>query len=512
MVLTSRKLNILALLSAIPVSLSIQMIDTPFTWLMYTLAFFTFIESKPREAFFRGSLVGISAAVINFFWITASAGRFTGTSLLYGIGAIAGLSLFFALYCGSIGWVYSRLKWRRRHSKALWVNSLLIASLWVMLDAFMIYIAKSFALALFVTYTAVGDNTYALQPAAVTGPLVITFLIVFTNALLAMVLFYRRWKLLPLPFLLTGAYLFWGFLLLDRYQQEIAGRHHNLYHAAIIAENLNPEYKWNNVNGNKLAQGMFLLNAQVAKSGADIAIWSESAIPWNYSPDDEFLKEIDKITQRSNITHLIGMNTDYQGNTFYNSVYCMNPGMKFTGRYDKRVALSLIEKPFSGLLLPFFNSTGFRVKEGTDNKPLLTPCGPAGILLCNESSVPGPAYASVKSGAEFLVNPGNDGWFTDTYIPKQHFFHARLRAVETRKDILINNNLGYFGMVQSTGEIMVKKKDRFASVEIVSFVPNHTITSAVSYPYLFPVLVAVLLAGLICFIHIFSRGNTSPDQ
>lgn len=499
MVFSSKQLTGIAVLGAIPISLCIQMVDTPLTWFMYVLTFFAFADAKPAQAFKRGAWTGVAAAVINFFWILGGAEKFTGTSILYGVLAISLLAVFFALYCGLTGWMYARLRWNKVSTGAFMLNSAMIGAFWVLLDAFMIYVAKSLALALFVTYIAAGDNIYALQPLAVAGPLILTFLIVFTNALLAHILFYKRWKLLPVPFMLVGLYFGWGALLLSNYNRKLEQQPGKPFNVAIIAENIDPQFKWEFGNSNKFVEKFFLLNVQVAKSGADLAVWSESCIPWNYGPDDDFLKEIDKITGQTHVTHLIGMNTDFKGRTFYNSVYCIEPGNHTTGRYDKRLALSFIEKPFAGMLLPFFNSMGFRVKEGITDKPVITPYGKAGIMLCNESSIPGPANASVRNGATFLVNPGNDGWFTDTYIPKQHFFHARLRAIETRKDIVINNNLGYSGMVRSNGTVVMKRKADEGYVETVSVRNNHFQTPAVAYPYLVIVLAAIIFsAAVVC--------------
>lgn len=499
MIRSGRQLNLVAILGCIPVSLSIQMADTPLTWLLYVAVFFTFIEATPRAAFLRGVMIGSVTAVINFSWLFSSAGRFTGTGLLFGLIAVGGLALFFALYCGSIAWLYARLKCRGTSLRVGLVNATLIASLWVFLDGFMIYVAKSFALALFVTYVAVGDNIFALQPATVLGPLVITFVIVFVNAALAHILYYRLWRFVFLPPLFIAVYLGWGWLLLTRFEQRQPTGSPPPFRAAIIAENINPEFKWAYGNTNSFAERMFLLNVQVAKAKANLAVWSESAIPWNYAPGDDFLNEIDKITGSSGVTHLTGINTDYRGNTFYNSVYCIKPGNTVAGRYDKRLALSLIEKPFCGMLLPFFNSTGFRVKEGITDQPLITGYGKAGIVLCNESSVPEPAYASVRAGATFLVNPGNDGWFTDSYIPKQHFFHARLRAIETRRDIIMNSNLGYSGLVQASGRVVFREKTDQPYVETL-LVGNHEgLTPAVAYPYLMLVIAALAFTAVLVY-------------
>ena len=98
------------------------------------------------------------------------------------------------------------------------------------------------------------------------------------------------------------------------------------------------------------------------------------------------------------------------------------------------------------------------VNDPEHSKPLTTPYGKAGFLICNEAALPAAAANQVKQGAEFLMNMSNDGWFNDTYIVRVHYYYARLRAVESRKDIAINCNNGFSGLIKASGDIEVQEK------------------------------------------------------
>ena len=506
------------LLSAIPVTLSIQMADTPLNWIVYALVFYGFMDlESPKAAFWRGVLIGGFAAILNFFWIISGATKFTGQGILLGIGITLIFVVIFALYAGVLGWVILFLKRKQSYRYEWLVNGIYLASFWVLVDGFMIYLANGFALCLFVTYIPLAQNLYLAQLTAYTGPLFLTFLVVFLSYITAYFVYYKKWKLLLVPACVVVVCLLLGTFILQKYEGRLKSGNvastsiHHPFKAAILAQNINPEFKWNPDNGDYLAHQLFDMNREVVTSGAKLTVWSESAIPWNYSEDDDFLRVLDSITSDAGVTHLIGMNTDFikEERIFYNSIYAMAPHHRILGRYDKRLALSLIEKPFMGLLIPFYNSTGFRVEEGRGVTPLKTEVGNAGLLLCNESVIPDLAYETVRQGAEFLVNPGNDGWFSDTYISKQHLYHARLRAIETRKDVVINNNDGYSGVIASSGKMPSINKSKTAVVGYIGIAPNHVETFITKYPHWFVLLCLLIFVGLVFYNAVFVKNSKS---
>ena len=493
------------LISAIPITMSIQMTDTPINWIVYALVFYAFMDvARPSQAFWRGAFVGAVTAVLNFFWIISGATKFTGQGILLGVGITLVFTLIFAVYAAVLGWIILFLKRKKTYRFEWLVNGIYLASFWVLVDAFMIYFAKGFALCLFVSYIPLAQNLYLVQLTTLTGPLLLTFLVVFLSYTTAYFVYYKQWKMLFVPLGVIVFSLLSGSFLLNNYENRLSNNAPDMpkpFKAAILSQNIDPQFKWNPANGDYLAKQLFDMNKQVCNSGASLTIWSESAIPWNYTPDDDFLRVLDSITAGYNITHLVGMNTDFdrKNRIFYNSIYCMEPHRRVVGRYDKRLALSLIEKPFMGLLIPFYNSTGFRVKEGNSDMPLKTPQGNAGMLLCNESVIPDLSYRTVRAGAGFLVNPGNDGWFSDTYISRQHLYHARLRAVETRKDLIINNNDGYCGKIASTGRMPAVNKSKTAMIGYVVIDPNSYQTFIVEHPHWFPAVCLIVFLGFLLY-------------
>jgi len=494
---TKTKLDLIALSGAIPASLAFQMSGGIYGWCVYVLAFYAFVEASPYDCFRRALLVGIGAGFINFGWMLFAGERFTGESVFYSLAIVLAITCVLALYLGLIGLTYGLLKRKMLFvpdSSFSLVNAVILASIFVLYDFLMIHWANGFALVLYVSYISVATDLYAIQPASIFGPLAISFIVVLINGMLAHILYHRVWKLLIFPISVLVIYYAFGFFILRGYENQ-----KNIlepFTAAIISENVAPEFKWSDQNGNALIERLFHLTKNAVSLKPRLMVWSETVIPWNFRYDDPFLLELSKLTSIAGITHLVGMNTDYNEKTYYNSVYCLEPKFKITGRYDKRLALNLLEKPFLGIVLPFYNDNGFQIIEGVNDAPLTTAVGAAGVLLCNESTIPSLAYRSVSKGAQFLVNPGNDGWFSETYIAKQHFYHARLRAVETRRDVIINNNSGYVGLVRANGEIAKMEKKSTGFVSIVEVRPSNYLSYAVRFPYAFVMMIAAILLVL----------------
>jgi apolipoprotein N-acyltransferase len=62
--------------------------------------------------------------------------------------------------------------------------------------------------------------------------------------------------------------------------------------------------------------------------------------------------------------------------------------------------------------------------------------------------------APVQDQADAIVNITNDGWFGDTPGPWQHFFQARLRAVETGLPVIRDANSGISAVIDARGVVM----------------------------------------------------------
>ncbi len=306
---------------------------------------------------------------------------------------------------------------------------------------------------------------YLIQLSSVTGPWGISFIVVTINVLISLAIIKKKIKYLIVSGIIFTANLIYGFIAV---QSNTSSLFNPEFKAAIITENISAETRWQKENGDSLASILINLNVEAAKSNPNLIVWTETALPWRFSPDDDLIKIALSKTQNTRATHLIGILTTAPAKPgfVYNSVYSIEYDGRITSIYNKNELLSLLEKPLFetdlfNSMLPFFANIGYRnALPGTSYKPAYTSVGKAGILICNESILPICARVTSDEGAEFLVNMSNDAWFENMFLLKQHFYTARMRAVENRRDIIVNSNRGITGIVDSKGNIVSQKQSK----------------------------------------------------
>lgn len=435
------------------------------------------------KIFLPALIAGVIFSVCSFAWIIPGAHAFTGASIGYGIAIFLLCVIVFAAGFAGLCWISTRIR-----------HVLYVASVWVLVEWLLHYVSKGMPWFLFHMGNALSDNLYAIQSASLTGVYGMSFIVVSVNWLVARAIAGRKWKMLVLPAGVFVMFMLLGWMLLGAWDRAQAGAPG--FTIALLSENIPPDIQWDTSNGDRLVQQLLSQENACIAQHPQLILWPESAIPWTYTQDDDLVRELLHRSAPSGITHVLGMNTAVSDKLVYNSAYCLTSAGTVMGRYDKRLPLLLVEQPWNGWLIPFFSAGGYAVSPGTTDLPLPTPYGKAGIMICNESALPETAAASVSHGARFLLNMSNDGWFSDTYLVHMHFYNARLRAVETRKDIAINSNNGLSGFVSASG--------RIDDASYASMYPNDIRTVAVSYPCL-PVYLCIFLLLSAITIHLKTK-------
>jgi apolipoprotein N-acyltransferase len=241
-------------------------------------------------------------------------------------------------------------------------DAFLIAAIYATSEALLMNITTGMPWFGFHSGNGLLENINSIQPASVFGMHILSFIVVFVNYCIATAIAGRRWMYLSLPVALIILYMGWGYFLLNNSDKE--ENENKPIRIAILNENIKPEIKWDDKNGNRLVGSLLKLDSTAAAQHPDIILWSESAVPWTYRPNDDLVKELLRISATSKPTHLLGINTDYGNNEVYNSVYALAPNGSVQGRYDKHYLLSFIESSFAGFSFPFFFQWWFYGSEG----------------------------------------------------------------------------------------------------------------------------------------------------
>jgi apolipoprotein N-acyltransferase len=490
------------ILSAVLLSFSLIFVNYIIAWFALSFLFLTLLATtQASQAIYKGLVFGsVSAGILNYWMVPA-------------IMQYAQSSIWLAVFCWLlstliIGCAYAiqfglfvKIRLSGTTLLVLVSNALLMASVWVLIEWLR---ATLFAGMPWMSYSigiTQASNVILAQPTAIGGVYILSFILVLVNYTLSYAIHTEAKRLVLVPVLLLSVYFIAGVFLYKSISDQINTPDKPKLRAALVLASLAPETVWNQQNGNILVQTLLSLNRQAAAVDTDLILWSETVIPWTFSPDDDFLKEISKATSVKNTHFIMGMSTaiSHEPNAVYNSAYFFNPTGHVLDRYDKGELLSLVEKPLSdeyrSIILPFLSGSGLVVQQGLKQQAIQTPWGKAGMLLCNESAVPAITSRFLSDQVSFLINLGNDGWFSDFFVTKQHFFNARLRAIEARKDLVINSNRGISGVIRANGEIGTQYQSDQSSVQFIDIYPNQI--PSLNYNYfiytVFSITVVLLL-------------------
>jgi len=220
-----------------------------------------------------------------------------------------------------------------------------------------------------------------------------------------------------------------------------------------------------NERSNVFEQHLALTSAAAKDGGRrpDYIVWPETSIPFILTRNPDALARIAEVLEDGQILIAGAVRTENdspgQPPRYYNSAYVIDSQGQIIGASDKvhlvpfgeylpledvwnRMGLTAIAAMPGG----YSASPQHHILVMPDSNRLLP-------LICYEIIFPGET-AALATQADAIVNLTNDGWFGYTPGPWQHFFQARLRAVETGLPVIRNSNSGISAMISSRGQIL----------------------------------------------------------
>lgn len=186
------------------------------------------------------------------------------------------------------------------------------------------------------------------------------------------------------------------------------------------------------------------------------------------NPKVQFLWGIDTydvFTDESQKTVYSNKHQDFWYNS-YNMAIFMNDDYQLQKYYKSKLVVGIETFPFKPILEPILGNImldmGGTISVKTIQKERSVFTGNDGTkvapIICYESVYGEYVTGYVKNGAEFLAIITNDAWWGETQGHKQHLSLARLRAIETRKDIARSANTGISAFINQKGEITSQTK------------------------------------------------------
>ncbi|VAW21722.1 Apolipoprotein N-acyltransferase / Copper homeostasis protein CutE, partial [hydrothermal vent metagenome] len=182
----------------------------------------------------------------------------------------------------------------------------------------------------------------------------------------------------------------------------------------------------------------------------------------------------------------------------YNSILAINSDGEVISSYDKTHLVPFGEYlPFKSLFEKFGLRQfvpGLEGWQAGKRRDVLRPEGKAGFLplICYEAVFSGDLGNGATS-AKFILNITNDAWFDGSIGPLQHFYHARLRALEHGVSMVRVANSGVSALVDPLGRIsdyLGPGEIGFLDVTLSEPIAPTLFSKLTNWPFLFALLLS----------------------
>jgi apolipoprotein N-acyltransferase len=226
---------------------------------------------------------------------------------------------------------------------------------------------------------------------------------------------------------------------------------------ALVQANLDPISRWGERGPyNTLEVHLRMTRELLAEHPPAIVFWPEAAVTFLLEQETLYRSAIAGLLATSDTELVVGAlrSEGPDGPPYRNSIYLMDGTGEIRGRYDKEYLLPFME--YFPIGIDMLRRSFGHLREfspGDQTGPLATRAGKAGILVCNEGMLPQFAAERVAAGAEYLVNPSNDGWIPHPSYLGQQFDMVALRAVEQRSYLVRVSDVGPSAIIDPWGRV-----------------------------------------------------------
>lgn len=361
---------------------------------------------------------------------------------------------------------------KQRH--LLLFSALFAASLWCSLEWVRGWLLTGFP------WNQLGISQYRriglLQTAAYTGVSGLSFLIVLTNAILAL----EATRLFHYAIIPRKLGFPWHFAMLMLFlipvcwwgsQPKILAPESAPQLTALAVQGNLPQCRfWRDEDFQQALDSYVGLTRQAvvgqpAELLPDLIVWPESAVPAELEYHD-YAVERYKLLQEINIPLLVGAtqfrlphnNATANDAMLFNSAFLLNGKGQVVEYYDKIRRVPFGEyTPFSKQLpwLQEMIGMGRDLTPGKELHVFNLPKGAyAGVNICFEDVFADMSRNFTRKGANVLMTITNDSWYNQSSGAEQHLSHVIFRAVENRRPLLRVGNNSHTCLITPNGEIL----------------------------------------------------------
>ena len=304
-------------------------------------------------------------------------------------------------------------------------------------------------------------HSFLIQAATWGGVYAISFLIVATNAIVALLITRRtRWTIAASALLALAV----GLVMFASWLDGYSGRHPSGGpNVSVVA--LQPNVPMTQIKtlaetkeliDRHLSLSTSALNRDPSKDRPTLVIWPESPMSFTYGSDRALQELVAGFTRQNRTSLLINSLERAPNDGAYNSALLINEQGHLISQYDKIRLMPFGEYvPLPQWLPGASLITGIVGEFTPGTKYTLMPFagGRAGVFICIEAAYPWIARRMTSDGANVLINISNDGYLGPTAVMRQHLSNAIFRAVENGRPVLRVTNSGLSALIDETGSI-----------------------------------------------------------
>lgn len=454
--------------------------------LFFPLALFLFqllFVDTAKEAFLKGWLFGMGLFGMGVSWLYVAihdfgaahwslAGFFTGIFVLF----VALYYAFFSLLVFKIKQFFSQNQ-----------NTLIlfyIPVLWVLFEWLRSWLLTGFPWLLF-GYPMIETPLSGYAP--IVGIYGLSWIVVFISTLfIARIRWLYGFTMIALLFVLGGLI---GQVQWSQPQGDALS-------VSLIQGNVNQSVKWDREQLEKTKQ-LYVSLSKEQWHNSDVIVWPENAIPVFYhNLESGFYHQLAtqaRETQTELITGLPVFDDDTR--QYYNAMTNIGGA---SGFYYKTHLVPFGEYvPLASLirgLIKFFNMPMSSFSAGDKEQPLMSVKGnKAVVTICYEDVFAEDVIRQIPQ-SQFMINLSNNGWYGDSFAPHQHLEMARMRALESSRELIRSTTSGISALIGVNGEVLVKGP-QFETAIVNGSIQPRTGTTPFVFWGNYPVLL-LLLTGI----------------
>ena len=247
----------------------------------------------------------------------------------------------------------------------------------------------------------------------------------------------------------------------------------------------------------------------------DILVWPENAIPAFYQYEEfKFFKNIKRQVDLYDISFITGVPyLNQKQGKYYNSLLRMEKNS--TAFYFKQRLVPFgeylpLENWLRGLIR-FFDIPMSAFSLPPSEQKIMTIKGiPVAITLCYEDIFPHLLLKQLPQ-AQFLLNLSNNGWYGNSLAPHQHLQIARMRALESGRELVRSTTSGISALIDHKGQI-VKQSKQFKATVLTGLVqPRTGKTPFVRYGNIPLIIYIILMICIMLYFNYYKKNNSNRD-